>query len=89
MLVNSFQGDLIETVRENLCDSKTAKPICAALGAGSSSNCEFSSQDHPRHAPPGAAWRASCERRFAVPLMRVRQVRALSIAGQAMQEEIR
>ena len=32
-----------------------------------------------QHAPSGAAWRASCERRFAVPLMRVRQVRALSI----------
>jgi hypothetical protein len=34
----------------------------------------------------GAAWRASCEMRFAVPLMRVRQVRAISFAGQAMQE---
>ena len=41
---------------------------------------------HSRHAPPGTAWRASCERRFAVPLMRVRQVRALSFAGQALQE---
>ena len=52
-------------------------------------NREFSSQGHSRHAPIGAAWRAACERCFAVPLMRVRQVRALSFAGQAVQEEKR
>jgi hypothetical protein len=34
----------------------------------------------------GAAWRAVCETRFVVPVMRVRQVRALSFASQAIQE---
>jgi hypothetical protein len=51
---------------------KQQKFICVALATGSLENREFSSQGHVRHAPLGAAWRASCEGRFAVPRVRVR-----------------
>ena len=44
-------------------------------------NREFSlTRPTPKHAPIGAAWRYSRQRRFAVPLQRVRQVRALFVA---------